>query len=84
MEVTWQGLTDDGGRHLRPFGGRPMPIEEYEGAVAWAVSMAADQMVHPLYVRPMTERERDASETIVVTTPPNGMLAGFSSPAWEH
>lgn len=31
---------------------KPQPIEEYQDAVAWAVSMA-DQMAHPLYVVPM-------------------------------
>lgn len=52
VHVVWFGPTQDG-RHRKVFEGPVEPIENYEAAVAWAVEMAA-QMVHPLYVVPLT------------------------------
>lgn len=49
VEVTWHGPPEEGGRHLIPFGGRPLPIERYQAVVDWAVSMA-DAMAYPLHV----------------------------------
>lgn len=52
VRVVWFGPPQDG-KHLAQFSTRPEPIEHFQQAVDWAVSMA-DQMVHPLYVVPMT------------------------------
>lgn len=49
VEVTWHGPPEPDGKHLVPFGGRPQPIEQYQQAVDWAVSMA-DAMAYPLHV----------------------------------
>jgi hypothetical protein len=49
VEVTWHGPPDEGSRHLRAFGGRPQPVEQYQACVDWAVSMA-DTMAYPLHV----------------------------------
>lgn len=49
VEVTWHGPPESGGRHLVSFGGRPQPIERYQEALDWAVSMA-DAMAYPLHV----------------------------------
>lgn len=51
VQVVWHGPDDDG-RHLRAFEGPPWPIENYQAAIDWAVSMA-DQMRFPLYVVPL-------------------------------
>lgn len=58
VEVTWHGPPEEGSRYLRAFGGRPQPVEQYQQAVDWAVSMA-DAMAYPLHV---------------VTTPADGLL----------
>ncbi len=52
VRVTWFGPSQDG-RTRKQFHGPLMPIRDYEAAVRWAVGIA-DQMVHPLYVVPMT------------------------------
>lgn len=52
VRVTWHGPDADG-RHLRPFDGPIEPIENYQAAIDWAVSMA-DDLRFPLYVLPMT------------------------------
>jgi hypothetical protein len=51
VQVAWFGSAEYGSRK-GVFHTRPQPIEEYQDAVDWAVSMA-DQMAHPLYVVPM-------------------------------
>lgn len=51
VKVTWFGPSQDG-KHRKQFHTRPQPIEEYQAAVDWAVSMA-DQMAFPLYVLPL-------------------------------
>lgn len=51
VQVAWFGSAEDGSRK-GVFHTPPQPIEQYQDAVDWAVSMA-DQMVHPLYVVPM-------------------------------
>lgn len=51
VKVVWFGPPQDG-KHLKQFHTPPQPIEEYQAAVDWAVSMA-DQMVFPLYVVPI-------------------------------
>lgn len=56
VSVTWHGPPDEGSRFLRAFTTRPQPIEEYQAAVDWAVSMA-DQMAYPLHVLPMRTNE---------------------------
>lgn len=55
VQVFWFGPPTDG-VHRRVFEGPLEPIEMYEEAVAWACEMA-EQMVHPLYVLPMTGAE---------------------------
>lgn len=52
VRVVWFGPSQDG-VHRRVFEGPLEPAGDYEVAVAWAVEMAA-QMVHPLYVVPLT------------------------------
>ncbi|UVO49246.1 hypothetical protein M0208_01450 [Sphingomonas sp. SUN019] len=51
VQVTWFGPSQDG-KHRKQFHTRPQPIEEYQAAIDWAVSMA-DQMAFPLYVVPL-------------------------------
>jgi hypothetical protein len=55
VRVTWFGPDADG-LHRRAFDGPVQPIEEYQAAIDWAVSMA-DQMQFPLYVVPMTAQD---------------------------
>ena len=50
VRVDWHGPDEDG-RHLRAFEGALLPIEEYQAAVDWALTMA-DQMRFPLHVVP--------------------------------
>ncbi len=52
VKVTWHGPPDQGNVYRRAFNATPQPIEEYQDAVDWAVSMA-DQMLYPLHVLPM-------------------------------
>ena len=52
VRVVWFGPPQDG-LHLKIFEGPLQRIEDYDAAVAWAVEMAA-QMVHPLYVVPLS------------------------------
>ena len=51
VQVAWFG-SDEHGKRKGVFHTPPQPIEEYQQAVDWAVSMA-DQMAHALYVVPM-------------------------------
>jgi hypothetical protein len=51
VRLVWHGPDGDG-RHLRPFNGPPWPIDQYQAAVDWAVSMA-DYMRSPIYVEPL-------------------------------
>lgn len=51
VQVVWFGSAEDGSRS-GAFRTPPQPIEEYQDAVDWALSMA-EQMAHPLYVVPM-------------------------------
>ncbi|WP_446654928.1 hypothetical protein [Blastomonas sp.] len=51
VQVVWFGPSQDG-THRKVFDGPLMPIEDYQEAVAWAVSMA-NQMTCPLYVVPL-------------------------------
>ena len=50
VRVVWFGPPQDG-RLRKVFNGPLMPIEDYQAAVDWALSMA-NQMVSPLYVVP--------------------------------
>ena len=59
VRVDWHGPDEDG-RHRRAFEGPLWPIDRYQAAVDWAVSMA-DQMRFPLHVVPL--RAKDVRRT---------------------
>lgn len=60
VQVVWFGPSQDG-LHRKQFEGPLLPIEQFDQAVAWARELA-DQMVHPLYVVPLTGIEALRSE----------------------
>jgi len=77
VQVVWFGSSADGGRE-GVFHTSPQPIEEYQDAVDWAISVA-DQMAHPLYVVPMRfgdilSRERLESAVASMTDQERGEL----------
>ncbi len=61
VHVVWHGPPEEGSNYLRPFGGMPVPITQYQETVDWAVSMA-DAMAYPLHVLPVTVAEGFARE----------------------
>lgn len=70
VHVVWFGESQDG-LHRKVFEGPLEPVENYEAAVAWAVEMAG-QMVHPLYVVPLTGAQALRTEQM------QGAVAGLS------
>ncbi|MDM7930026.1 hypothetical protein [Blastomonas fulva] len=62
VQVVWFSPSQDG-RHRKVFDGPLMPIEDYQEAVAWAVSMA-NQMTYPLYVVPLCGTDALADERL--------------------
>ena len=62
VRVSWLGAHEDG-RHLRAFDGPVEPIENYRGAIDWAVSMA-DDLRFPLFVVPMTGIDALRSDSV--------------------